>query len=121
MLLSQDLGPSINILCIVPEGLDLHGLCLSLPGWLSSCKQAFFFSTPGPSMPHQKNGFQLRHLKKAASFHRQLGWEVKRDAFQFSASQEVSLPLLPPLPPPLLVVPKLPPSSALYARGFGGF
>lgn len=73
-------------------------------------------------MPHQKNGIQLRHLKKAASFHRQLGWEVKRDAFQFSASQEA----LPPPPPPLLVVvvmvvPKLPPSSALYAWGFGGF
>lgn len=35
------IGPSINI---VPEGLDLRGLCLSLPGWLSSCKQAFFHS-----------------------------------------------------------------------------
>lgn len=93
---------------------------LPLPPRLAELLQAGFFPASGPSMPHQKNGFQLRHLKKAASFHRQLGWEVKRDAFQFSASQE-TLP-----PPPLLVVvvvvvPKKPPSSALYTWGFGGF
>lgn len=72
-------------------------------------------------MPHQKNGFQLRHLKKAASFHRQLGWEVKRDAFQFSASQEASLLLPLLLVVVVVVVPKLPPSSALYTWGLGGF